>query len=347
VSKFLIGLSGDFLDQQGRVHFGDIGLDLLDAAADRVSYSFLEEIRPAITPEQIAGLDGLILCGLRADASTFAQGAERLVAIGRFGVGYDTVDVPACTANDVALFTTPPASKRGMASAALASMLMLGKRLPWKDRRLREGRWRDQSGVIGDDINGKTLGIVGLGNIGQETARLVGPFEMRVLAYDPYVDPAVARDLGVELVPSLHDLMRQADVVCIHAALTDETRGMIDGDALECMKPSAYLVNMARGPIVDQRALTEVLAARRIAAAALDVFEQEPISRDDPLLQLDNVILTPHSAGMTRDFLRAMGAIDCEGMLACARGEAPATVVNREVLERPGFRAKLARFGRP
>lgn len=343
MSKFRVALSGDFLDEQGKVAFGDIGLDLLDQARERVEYFFLEEQPPAITPDQIADVDGLILCALRADASTFARGAERLTVIGRYGVGYDSVDVAACTANDVALFTTPPASRHAMASAALAYILALGKRLVWKDRRLREGRWRDQDGLMGDDLPGKTLGIVGLGNIGRELARLVAPFQMRVVAHDPYVDPALARELGVELLP-LHDVMRQADFLSVHCALTGETRGMIDGDALECMKPTAYLVNLARGPIIDQRALTEVLQARKIAAAALDVFELEPISPDDPLLQLDNVMLSPHSAGMTRDFVRAMGVVDCQGMLAAARGEVPEHVVNKEVLERPGFQAKLARW---
>ena len=343
MSKFRVALSGDFLDEQGKVAFGDIGLDLLDQARDRIEYFFLEDLPPAITPDQIADLDGLILCGLRADASTFARGAERLTVIGRYGVGYDTVDVAACTANDVALFTTPPASRHAMASASLAYILALGKRLVWKDRRLREGRWRDQDGLVGDDLPGKTLGIVGLGNIGRELARLVAPFQMRVVAHDPYVDPALARGLGVELLPLL-DVMRQADFLSIHCALTEETRGMIDGDALECMKPTAYLINLARGPIIDQRALTEVLQARRIAAAALDVFELEPISPDDPLLQLNNVMLSPHSAGMTRDFIRAMGVIDCQGMLAAARSEAPEHVVNKEVLDRPGFQAKLARW---
>jgi phosphoglycerate dehydrogenase-like enzyme len=343
MSKFRVALSGDFLDEQGQVAFGDIGLDLLDQAAERVAYHFLAEIPPAITAEQIAEVDGLILCGLRADASTFARGADRLTVIGRYGVGYDTVDVAACTANDVALFTTPPASRHAMAAASLAYILTLGKRLVWKDQRLREGRWRDQRGLIGDDLPGKTLGIVGLGNIGRELARLVAPFGMRIVAHDPYVDPALARELNVELLP-LHGVMRQADFLSVHCALTDETRGMLDGDALECLKPSAYLINLARGPIVDQRALTELLQARKIAAAALDVFEYEPIAPDDPLLQLDNVLLTPHSAGMTKDFLRAMGEIDCRGMLAAARGEVPEHVVNQEVLVRPGFQAKLARW---
>lgn len=343
MAKFRVGISGDFLDEHGQLAWGDIGLDVLDRAADRVEYQFLENIPPAIRPEQIADIDGLILAGLRFDASTLARGAERLVGIGRFGVGYDTVDVGACTANDVVLFTTPPASRHPMAAAALAYMLALGKRLMWKDRLVREHRWHERSRVMGDELQGKTLGIIGFGNIGRELARLVQPFEMRILAYDPYADEEAARSLGVELV-RLPLLLEQADFISIHCALTEETRGLINARAFERMKPTAYLINLARGPIVDQRALVEALANGRIAAAAIDVFEEEPVPPDDPLLGLDNVMLAPHWAGVTRDFARAMGVIDCEGMLALARGEVPPYVVNREVLGRPGFKAKLARF---
>jgi phosphoglycerate dehydrogenase-like enzyme len=265
------------------------------------------------------------------------------VAIARHGVGYDTVDVAVCTANDVALITTPPASKHPMAATALAYMLALGKRLIWKDRLVRENRWGDPVRMEGDEVQRKTLGIIGLGNIGSEVVRLVQPFEMRVVAHDPYVSDEVFRSLGVERL-SLDQVMAQADFLTIHCALTDETRGMIDGEALSQMKPTAYFINLARGPIVDERALYEALRERRIAAAAIDVFEREPTPADNPLITLDNVMLAPHAAGMTRDFNRAMGVVDCEGMLACARGEAPRHVVNKEVLERPGFRAKLARF---
>jgi phosphoglycerate dehydrogenase-like enzyme len=343
MARFRIGFSGDFLNEQGACALGDIGLELLDQAANQVEYSFLENRPPAIRPEQIADLDGLVLFALHADASTFAQGAKRLVGIGRFGVGYDSVDVAACTANDVALFTTPSASRHPMAAASLAYLLALGKQLFSKDRLVRENRWAERGTVQGVELQRKTLGIIGLGNIGREVVRLVAPFEMRVLAYDPYVAAEQARGLGVELV-RLPALLEQADFVCIHAALTEETRGMINATALALMKPTAYLVNLARGPIIDQRALAEALAARRIAGAAIDVFEIEPCASDDPLLSLDNVLLAPHTAGITRDFTRGMGVVDCEGMLALARGELPEHVVNKEVLERPGFRAKLARF---
>lgn len=341
--RFQVVYSGDYLDQRGELMFEDIGLKLYDQAADRIEYRFLEKIGRTITPEQIAEADGLVLLGMTADASTFANGAERLMAIARHGVGYDTVDLAACTANDVALVTTPPASRHPMAATSLAYMLALGKRLVWKDRLARRNRWNDPSKMDGDELQYKTLGIVGLGNIGREVVRLVAPFEMRVLGHDPYVPDEVFQSLGVERTP-LPELFAQADFVAIHCALTPETRGMIDGALLGRMKPSAYLINLARGPIIVERDLVKALESRKIAAAAIDVFEEEPTPPDNALLEIDNVMLAPHSAGITRDFNRAMGTIDVEAMLACARGEAPQHVVNKDVLNRPGFLAKLARF---
>lgn len=341
--RFQVVYSGDYLDERGKLMFEDIGLGRYDQAAERIEYRFLEPLGRVIRPEQIADADGLVLLGLRADTSTFAHGAERLVAIGRHGVGYDSVDLAACTANDVALFTTPPASRHPMAATSLAYMLALGKRLVWKDRLARRNRWNDRAKMDGDELQHKTLGIVGLGNIGREVVRLVAPFEMRILGHDPYVPDEVFRSLTVERTP-LPELFAQADFIAIHCALTDETRGMINASLLGRMKPSAYLINLARGPIIVERDLIEALESRRIAAAAIDVFEQEPTPPDNALLEIDNVMLAPHSAGITRDFNRAMGTIDVEGMLACARGEAPPHVVNLEVLTRPGFLAKLARF---
>lgn len=222
-------------------------------------------------------------------------------------------------------------------------MIALAKRLADKDRLVRQGRWDVRGAYCGGEIYGKTLGIVGFGNTGSELARLVAPFAMRVLVFDPYVTAETAQRLGVEAVP-LDDLLRQADFVCIHAKLTDETRGLIGARELALMKPTAYLINCARGPIVDQRALTAALRERRIAGAGLDVFETEPLPVDDLLLRLDNVMLSPHTAAHTRDLSIAMGEINSEQMLAVASGRPPRDVVNREVLDRPGFQAKLGRW---
>lgn len=339
---FRIGLDRGFLNDAGEIAWGDIGLSALDQAPN-ITYEFMTERVAELTPAQIQPYHGLILGGPRVTRRTFSEGAGQLVIIARHGVGYDTVDVDACTENDVVLCTTPTASKHPVASASFAYLLALAKRLFDKDRLVRQGRWDIRGEYCGNEIQGKTLGIVGFGNTGSELARLVAPFSMRVLAFDPYASPDVARGLGVELT-SLDNLLRQADFVCIHAMLTNETRGLIGARELSLMKPTAYLINCARGPIVDQRALTAALQERRIAGAGLDVFETEPLPVDDPLIRLDNVMLSPHTAAHTRELSIAMGQVNSQQMLAVARGEPPPFVVNQAVLTRPGFQAKLQRF---
>jgi phosphoglycerate dehydrogenase-like enzyme len=222
-------------------------------------------------------------------------------------------------------------------------MLALAKRLPEQDRVTRAGRWDRQAAVMGSEIEGRTLGIIGLGHSGRELVRLVAPFRMCVLGYSPHADRDLAAALGVRLV-SLDELLRESDFVSLHCRLTAETHRMLRGEQLELMKPTAYLVNVARGELIDQAALVSVLRERRIAGAALDVFEHEPLPVDDPLIQLDNVILAPHLSCSTSDIWRVTGRAMAEGMLRAACGEVPENVVNREVLERPGFHAKLARF---
>lgn len=339
---FRVALDRGFLDAEGKTGYPDLGLGPLDRAPN-VAYEFLTEATPELTPAQIAPFHGLILGGVGVTERTFAGGADNLVVIARHGVGYDQIDVAALTAHDVALCTTPSASRHPVASASFAYLMALAKQLVAKDRLVRAGRWDLRGKHCGNEVAGKTLGIVGLGNTGSELARLVAPFEMCVLVHDPYASPEVATRLGVSLV-ELDEVFRQADFVCVHAKLTTETRGLIGARQFALMKPTAYFINVARGPIVDQVALTSALRERRIAGAGLDVFEEEPVPLDDPLLGLDNVLLSPHNAAHTLELSIAMGNLNSEQMLAAARGDVPRDVVNREVLDRPGFQAKLRRW---
>ncbi len=222
-------------------------------------------------------------------------------------------------------------------------MLVLAKRLREQEQVVREGAWQRQAEVMGAELAGRTLGIVGLGRSGRELVRLVAPFKMRLLAYSPHADPKQAAALGVVLVP-LDVLLREADFVSLHARLTPENRGLIGAAELALMKPTAYLVNVARGPLVDEAALVDALRRRRIAGAGLDVFAEEPLPTTSPLLELDNAVLTPHWSASTRDVWQSTGRAIAQGMLRAARGEVPENVVNLDVLDRPGFRAKLARF---
>ena len=297
-----------------------------------------------VGPDHIKGVDGLIVLRPWVKRSTFASGAEDLVVIGRSGAGYDKIDLDACTEHGVAVFNAPMALNHSTASSALLFMLALAKRLKDQERITRLGRWDQQAVVMGSEIQGRTLGIVGLGHSGRELARLVAPFELRILAFSPHADPVVAHSLGVDLT-SLDEVLRESDFVSLHCRLTTETRGMIGREQLSLMKPSAYFINVGRGELVDQEALATALRDRLIAGAGLDVFEVEPLPAEDPLIGLDNVILTPHWSASTSDVWRATGAAMAEGMLKAASGERPDNVVNPQVFDQPAFRDKLSRYG--
>lgn len=341
---FRVGLSADFLDDARRPVFPDIGLSLLDSEP-RLGYSFLEEYRPEYAPAQLAGLDVLISLKPRVTEASLA-GADRLCAIGRCGVGYDNVDLAACTARDIAVYITPAGVVRPMAESIVLFVLALSHNLLRKDRLVRAGEWAASARPLGREPRGRTIGTVGFGNIARAAFDLLRPFHpARLLAFDPYQTPESIAAGGAEPA-SLEDVLRLSDYVLINCPLTAESRGLIGAEQLRLMRPDAYLINTARGPVVDEAALIEALRERRIAGAALDVFEREPLPPDSPLIGLDNVVLTSHSVGWTEELFRDMGRLDCEGALAVMRGDAPASVVNREVLERPGFRSKLAEYKR-
>jgi phosphoglycerate dehydrogenase-like enzyme len=222
-------------------------------------------------------------------------------------------------------------------------LLMLAKKLPQQQRILRQGRWDLQSKAMAGELRGRTLGIIGLGHSGRELAHLVAPFEMKMMAFSPHADAAEAARLGVQLVP-LVQVLSQADFLTVHCRLTPQTRHLIGAAELAKMKPTAYLVNVARGEVIDQAALIEALRSRRLAGAGLDVYAHEPLPLGDPLLDLDNVVLTPHWSASSVDVWRTTTQAMIVGMLRAATGEVPEHVVNPAVVTRPGFRAKLAQF---
>jgi phosphoglycerate dehydrogenase-like enzyme len=351
-----VALSGDFLNIEGAPAYGDSGLTLLKSKP-YLQVRFLLEQAPRqgdpaywerfysleVRPEEIVSVDGLVVLRPWIKRPTLARGAKDLVVIGRSGAGYDKIDVAACTDHGIAVFNAPTALNHSTAASALLFMLALAKRLPQQERIVRSGRWDLQAEVMGSELQGQTLGILGLGHSGRELVRLVAPFSLHLLAYSPHADPATAAALSVRLT-SLEEVLRTADYVSLHCRLTDATRQLVGAEQLALMKPTAYLINVARGELIDQAALVAALRERRIAGAGLDVFEAEPLPPDDPLLQLDNVILTPHWSASTSDVWAATGAAMAEGMVRAAQGLVPANVVNPEVLDRPAFRAKLARF---
>jgi phosphoglycerate dehydrogenase-like enzyme len=341
---FRIGFSGDFRNERGDLIFPDIGLQLLDGA-ERVAHDFIGEYRPVYDAAQLAPFDVVVSLKPRVTAESL-KGVERLTAIGRFGVGYDNIDLGACTHSDVAVYITPEAVRRPMGESIVLFILALSHNLVLKDRWVRQGRWADSTRQLGKEPRDRVLGTIGVGGIASEALGLLHPFGLReILAYDPYVDRSAFAALGAEETP-LDDLLRQSDYVLVNCPLTERTRGLIGERELGLMRPDAFLINTARGPIVNEGALVHALEKGVIRGAALDVFEAEPLDPSSPLLRLDNVVLTSHSVGWTEELFRDMGRICCGGALAIAAGEPPPNVVNREVLERPGFRAKLDRYRR-
>jgi phosphoglycerate dehydrogenase-like enzyme len=336
---FRVGITGDF-----KTRFQGVLEPVLHEYFDplpHVQYEFLSEYHPEVKPEQLRQYDGVITLKPRFTGASFA-GVDRLAVIARWGVGYDMIDVPACTDAGVLLGINTDAVRRPVAEAIVTFVLALAKRLPAKDRLVREGRWEVKASMPGLGLTGKTVGTVGVGNIGAEMFRLLEPFDLgRKLAFDPYVAAEDASALGVELV-DLSTVFRESDFVAINCPLNDRTRGMVDVSLIGLMKPTAYLVNTARGAIIKQSDLVAALEARAIAGAGLDVFEEEPLPTDHPLTRLDNVILAPHALAWTDQIYRGNSVGACENVLSVLRGEIPRYTVNREVVERPGFQRKLA-----
>jgi phosphoglycerate dehydrogenase-like enzyme len=338
-SIFRVGVTRDFLGPDGTCDLDDIAAPLFDQAD--LHWEYIAENTPVLQAAQVQDYDALLVLGAGITSETFTD-AERLAVIARFGVGYDKVDVGACTENGVLLTIAPDGVRRPVATSIMTFVLSLSHQLLIKDRLIREGGWRNTQNYRGMGLVGRTLGLVGMGNIGKEAFKLAKPFGMRHITYDPYVTPAEAEEVGVEPV-DLDTLMRTADFVCVCCPLNEETRGLIDARRIGLMKPTAYLINTARGPIVVQKALTEALQNRRIQGAGLDVFEQEPISDDDPLLSLDNVIVTPHSICWTDECFEGNAKSTCESIINVASGQIPTWVVNREVIDSPKLQQKLAR----
>ena len=327
-TTFRIGITRDFLKADGTLGFGDIGLDLLDESP-KVEWEFLAENTTELRPDQIRGYDALLVLTSAISAETL-QGADELALVARFGVGYDSVDVAACNEQGVLLTITPDGVRRPVAVVALTYLLALSHKMLAKDRLVREGRWNERLDYMGMGVTGRTLGLVGLGNIGREICTLAKPFGLRCIAADPFVSAAEARAAGAELV-ELDQLLQRADYVCICCALTAATHHLIDERELALMKESAYLINTARGPIVRTEALARALREGWIAGAALDTYETEPLTAESPLAGLENAILTPHVAGLTRETLRAIAFSAAEQLLQALRGERPPHLVNPEV----------------
>ena len=253
-------------------------------------------------PELEAALAGAHALIVRSETRVTAELLHRaplLRVIARAGIGVDTIDVTAATRRGIAVMNAPGANTVSAAEHAMGLLLSLVRHIPWAAESMRRGEW-DRKKYEGTELRAKTIGVVGLGRIGGHVAGLARAFGMTVIAHDPYLPPERAAELQVKLLP-LDQLLKQADVVTLHVALTDQTRHLINAERLAGMKPTAVLINTARGELVDEQALAEAITAKRIAGAAIDVFATEPLPAESPLRRLDRVILTPHLAASTAE----------------------------------------------
>ena len=256
--------------------------------------------------------------------------ADRLKVISRPGVGYDAIDLKAATARGIAVCTTPGSNRHSVAEMTLAMILQCARKITENEAEVRRGGW---TRLVGHEIAGSTLGIVGLGTIGKEVAQRARAFEMRVLAHDMIQDQQFAEEHQLTYV-SLEQLLRESDYVTLHIFLDYRTHHLINAERLAMMKSSGYLINTSRGPIVDEEALIQALQQKQIAGAALDVFTREPLHMESPLRALDNVYLYPHLAGSTQEVLKGSGLLAADNVIRVLRGEEPLHIVNPEVLGR-------------
>jgi D-3-phosphoglycerate dehydrogenase / 2-oxoglutarate reductase len=260
------------------------------------------------------------------------RAGRKLRVVARHGVGLDYIPVDECTELGIPVVFTPDANTESVAEHVVGTMVALAHQIARADRMVRAGRWGDRDGIMGVDLRGRTIGIVGVGRIGARVAQICrDAFGMRVLGYDPHLSQAAISSRGAE-PHTLGALLAQSDFVTLHTPSTAQTRQLIDATALASMKQGAWLINHARGALVDTEALTAALKSGHLAGAAVDVLEVEPPPATLQLIQLDNVIVTPHSAALTDEAMRRMGCDAAEDLLRVLRKEAPMACANPQTL---------------
>lgn len=291
--------------------------------------------------ERVKDVDALVSHLTDPIDAEVLDAASKLRIVSQYAVGYDNIDLERATKRGIYVTNTPGVLTETVADFTFGLMLAVARRIVEADRYVREGKWKvawHPLMMIGSDVHNRTLGIVGLGRIGSAVARRAKGFGMRILYYDSQRREDLERDLGVEYV-DLEKLLEESDFVSLHVPLTPETYHIIGEEQLKKMKPTAFLINTARGKVVDQKALYKALKEGWIAGAGLDVFEEEPIHPDDPLLSLENVVLAPHAASASYETRSRMAEMVAENLIAFLRREVPPNLVNKGVVEirPPGF----------
>lgn len=322
---FRLGLTRDLLTPDGKASFGEAALEVLQGNP-AIEWEYLPESVSEITPAIAARYDGLYVNAPLVTKASVANPDCRVRIVARHGVGYDSVDVPALGARGITVTNTPQAIRRPVAVAALTFAFALAGRLTEKDRLTRAGRWHERTGYMGMGLTRRTLGVIGAGGIGRELIALAKPFGWKILAADPYASAASVEAVGASLV-ELDTLLEQSDFVVACCVLNAETRHLMNAARFARMKRTAYFINMARGPVVDEPALIEALRSGQIAGAGLDVFEQEPVAPDNPLLRMDQVLVTPHALCWTDECFDAIAREGLGCIVDFSLGRTPKSVV--------------------
>lgn len=314
----------------------EAGMQILDG---KVNVTITNTGKPNEMLPELVDADGLIIRIGSIDRNTMLA-AKKLKVIGRPGVGVDDVDVATATELGIPVVIAPGANTRSVAEHALALIFAAAKDILNSDRKTRSGNFNVRNSYKAFELLGKRLGLVGYGNIGRELAKLCSAIGMQVVVYDPFVDQETIEQLGYQYERELDGLLSNADVISLHVPLTDKTKNLIGEREFGLMQTNTVVVNCARGGVIDEQALAEALKTNKIHSAALDVLAVEPVSPEDPLAALDNTIITPHMAGLTKEAAAGVSTMAVEGVLAVLRGEQWPYVANKEVYEHPIWKNK-------
>ena len=342
--KITLGITRDIFDADGNLDIPGPGLKLLNDMPE-IHHRMFDQFLTEVTAEQIRGCDMVISAAARWTEESLV-GNDQLIALLYTGVGYDHIDVKALTDAGVLFCFAPDAVRRPMACTIITFILTLTMKLMAKDKITRQGRWAEQNDYRGEGLMGKTLGSIGVGNIGHEVFVLAQPFGMRHLGCDPYITQADVDDVGVQLV-DMDTLLAESDFVSISVPLNKETHHLVGARELRKMKSTAYLISTSRGPVVDETSLIQALQEGWIRGAGIDVFEQEPVDPDNPILGMDNVVVSPHSLCHTDEYYKLAWSGKLRQAAQILRGEIPDALVNTEVLKTPAFQTKFKKFQTP
>ena len=323
---FRVGLTRDLLMSDGTPSFGTGPLSLLQSESG-IDWEFLPESTDEISCDIMARYDGLYVNAPRVTSESVSRPDCRVKIVSRHGVGYDSVDVRALAQKGIITTNTPIAVRRPVAVAALTMIFALAGRLLTKNQLTRNGGWHDRTHHMGLGLTMRTLGVIGAGGIGQELLRLARPFGWRMLAADPWVESQRIESLGASKT-ALENLLVESDFVVATLLLNQQTLHLLNAQRIALMKPSAYLINVARGAVIDELALINALQTGVIAGAGLDVFEQEPIQSDNPLLNMDKVLLTPHSLCWTDECFDHMAREGLACLVDFSQDRRPLSVVD-------------------